>query len=67
MVHNIYKDMQDEDLEGRVKTLEKEVLRLKELVEKSLKSQPSSRPKDQVDPPDDCNEDTWYTDHGHGD
>ena len=67
MAHNIYKDMHDEDLEGRIKTLEKEVQRLKKIVEESLKPQPPSKPKDQVSPPGDYSEDTWYTDHGHGD
>ena len=58
------------DLEGRIGALEQEVYLLKKLLNDALnRGKPISKPlpDGQSDPHVEDADDSWYTDHGHGD
>lgn len=65
-----YINLTEQDLEERVESLEKEVRVLKDKIKEiyneldALKKK--AKPSGQVEPADD-DQDSWYTDHGHGD
>lgn len=64
-------DLTEQEMEERIDALEEEVRELQNKVKELTKDIDSlkkkSTPSDQVDPVDYSNEDSWYTDHGHGD